>query len=805
MLWKGNWRRPVLVAAVVYGTFFVVMTFGLVEEYTPPDKRTIYVYGIAGTDVYCNGVHLGQLTRRSFKIRVDELMAKVPEWDTPPEQRWYDDTAGNQRLVTWIPWDEFRRERFEAGKKLYAELYESTSNRNASNTAHSASKALQTRREALLKHDAGCRYWWSARHGDSQMAIFRPEGSYHRNHSFDQQSNYHNIGIDHNFSPSVGLHAQLLVDVLPELTPEQKTDWDQHVLKHWSLLGEPLKGALDRTAARHRRDKNEPLTALYETALHSTARLKYGLSDPPTEDECRRLLADWVAESVEYRSGFSFDYDQETQYAPKVNYNVLLPADINETMRKPLAEQWRNKWRRTKWSQNGLAPVAYYSWQNQSPAYFADFARWSATTRKARFALLDNESPNTVALFNTLLHRRSLMNLFNSQILLYPEQINTYSQVNNPLVEADMRKLIVDALSDPKHNTNSRSEVERRVVSAIFQRIYRENIDKDEFSAWIASLPIPASSKNLAQRILRLRNDRPLTFADRLQEAAGQSALVETELTLDDVVQWFNENPEGMLHQFFKEQEENILVDAGFGQQNYREVYSGGLFGGGFVRIADSNRREDQWHGLPHCLALALLRSDTPEGNPQVRELIRQIWKRDWSTVGSAIATEYGTVDIDLQQWNRFGYAVSQGPIYQGSIYLPEWILDLYLSSERVAPPVQSSEVPHYAPRVDYSPRVGEVVIPTYAGWFSYPGSTLAFCESPKAEEILEKWLNEVSEEAKKYPERCLEIWRTRNALRQRKMEVLQDRIAGRMSPDELLLPKPAWVWKDAKYVKKPE
>ena len=789
MLWKGNWRRPILVAAVVYGAVFVVGAFELVQTYTPPDKRMISLYGTNGTDVYCNGVHLGQLTRnRSLNIRVDELMAKVPEWTTPPEQRWYDDTDENQRLMTWIPWDNFRKERFEASRKLHEKLYEPSRNRNVSGSASSVAKAALARREALLEHDADCRYWWSFRDGESQMAFRRSVSSYNLNRSFDQQSSYssYEIGTGNSFSPSVGFHAQLLVDVLPELTPEQKADWDKHVLKHWSLLGVPLKRALDRMTARHRRDKNESLTELYETALHSTARLKYNLSAPPTEDECRRLLADWAAESAEYRSGFRFDYDIETQYAPMVDDNVLLPAEINETMRKPLTEQWRNKWRITsKWSERGWAPIAYFSWQNKSPDYFADFARWSATTGTARFALLDNESPNTVALFNTLLRRRSLVDLFNWQIHLYPTQINTYAQVNNPLVEADFREYIVNALSDPKHHANSRGEVERAVVRAIFGRINRETIDKDDFSIWVSSLPIPASSKNLAQRMLRIRSDKPLTFADQLQQAAGRGALIETDLTLDDVVQWFTDNPEGSLTKFFKEQEENIMVTEMPDGTYIKTTYGFGPWDVGSA----VGRDYEKWQGLPHSFVLALLRSDTPEGNPQIRELIRKIWERDWHFVESAIATEYGSVSFDFQR-QRLNDAIEVG-----SIYLPEYIMDLYLSAKRI-------------------PN-GFIFIgnePVYTGWSSNMASTLAVCESPKAKEILEKWLNETNaeenvlmeeavREAKRSLERCLEIWQTRNELRQRKMEVFQDLVAGRMSPDDLLLSQPAWVWKDGKYV----
>jgi len=746
MFWSGNWRRPVLTAAFVYGTCFVFGAFGLVESYTPPEKRMINLYGTKGIDVYCNGVHLGQLP---LKIRVEELMAKVPEWTTPPEQRWYSDADHNQRRTTWLPWDDFRKERFEASKELFA----TTGNRNTSNTP----RAIKARQEALNKHDAECRYWWSYRSGDTQMAFLRSENAYYFNQPFEKQSSYYS-DCGSAFSPSVGFHAQLLADVLPELTPEQKADWDKHVLKHWSLLSTSLHRALSQATTRHRRDNNEGLAELYASALHSTARLHYGLSDPPTEEECRKLLADWVQESID-DGAFRFNWDRSSLHMPVANIS-LLPTDIKEPMRRPLTEQWKkDKYR----FEDGWAPVAYLIWQDKHPDHFADFARWSATTGKARVALLENEAPGTVALFKTLLNRRSLTPILQGQIYRYPDQINLYSLVNNPLAEPVFREYIIKALSDPDHNESTRSNVEQAVINATWLRTNRNDTDKDELAAWVASLPVPASSKSLALRTLRIRQDNVLTFADQLQQAAGRRVLIETELTLDDVVKWFADNPEGSLQKFIEEQEENILVsNLSDGRRNRGVLSSSDSFDfdGGIVVSQRSDGQTDG--GLPSLFVRALLRSDMPEGDPRVRELIRRIWKQNHEHVEMAVRNEYGA--FNFQRQNAFATDV-------GSIYLPEYILDLYLSPE----------------------------------WNKNISVDLAFilalCESPKAGEILEKWNDMVSAANRPRIERCFEIWRTRNAFRQMKMEIFQDLIAGRMVPDDLLFPQPAWVWKDGQYV----
>ena len=762
MLWSGNWRRPVLTAAVVYCTCFFVMAFGLVETYTPPEKRMIRLHGIAGTDVFCNGVHLGQLPLR---IRVDELIAKVPEWDTPPEQRWYRDTELDQRLYTWIPWDDFLQERFEASRELFG----AQGNRNVSITP----RAIRERREALNEHDAGSRYWWSFRFGDTQMALHRTGSAHHLNRPFDKQSVYLFSSIGIPFSPSVAFHVQLLVDVLPELTPEQKADWDRHVLAHWALLARPLQNALNQAARHQTRNNNEALAELYESALHSTARLKYGLSDPPTEEELRRLLADWVAESIEHSMMFSFAWDfvgSIQNRFPSVASDVLIPADIQESMRRPLTEQWRrDKYRFA----NGWAPVAYFSGQHKSPDYFAGFARWSATTNKARIELLNNEAPGTAALFRTLLHRRGLEHgPFTWQTYLYANQIAFHSLVNNPLVEGEMREYIIAALSDPHHDDHTRRSVEAAVVNAIFDRVNRrDDIDRDELAAWVASLPLPATSRNLALRTIRLRSNEPLTFADQLQRVAGQRVLIETELTLDDVAKWFAEHPEGHLQQFLEEQDENISVSDMSDRMRHEHFPSFSMVDGEMI-VSQMDFGQHGLHvagALPNWVVLALLRSDTPEGDPQVRELIRRFFMNinTFSMVEQAIVTEFGAVDL-----RRIEHTANVG-----SIHLPEYILDLYLC-----------------------PEWSEMI---RANWGDRSGvaSTLALCESPKAGEILERWVSETSLATRPRVERCLEIWRTRYALRQMRMEFFQDLIAGRLGPDDLLLPQPPWVWIDGEYV----
>lgn len=749
MLWSGNWRRPVLTAGIVYFSCILVAVSGLVKMSTPPDKRVIHLSAAKGTDVYCNDVHLGQTP---LKIRVDELKAKVPEWNTPPEQQWYDNEEPQTMIFTCFPWDDFHKERFDASKELFG----ANSNRAVSNTP----RAIKARRDSLNKHDADCRYWWSMKHGESQLAFYRSDNPYYLNSPFDSTSTYFVQNSFTSFSPSAVYHAQLLVDVLPELTPEQKADWDRHVLQHWALLNRPLGMVLAQASGRHR-DKDESLEKLYRSALDSTARLKYGLSDPVTEDEFRRMLDEWIVASIEDRMfTFSGSYNSGSLNGhPSAAYlsgGHLLPETrlMKVVMQKPLAEQWKkNKYR----FENGWAPVSYFSEVDRSPDYFADFARYSATTHNGRIALLDNRDLRATALFKTLLYRKGYADMLSTPWYGYPTRIEAYSYLDNPRSEAVFRQFIVETLSDPKHTDQSRELTNRAAFNAILFRVNRKETDKDELARWVSSLPMKASSKSLALRMLRLRRNENKTFADRLQQAAGQRALIETELTLDDVTKWFAEHPDQGVGRFLGEQEEAITVGEVFDWANRGNLssYMTPVIG------EDGVQQYAFWGELPKCFVLALLRSDTPEGDPKVRAVIKQLWDHSPADVELAIATEYGQV-------NPLRYGESYHDT--GSANLPEYLLDLMES--------QSSNA-----------RTPELA------------TTLALCESPRVGKILEKWLESASATAKPRIERSLEIWRTRNTLRQKRMELFQNLVTGKTTPDELLLRQPPWTWKDGRYV----
>ena len=245
-----------------------------------------------------------------------------------------------------------------------------------------------------------------------------------------------------------------------------------------------------------------------------------------------------------------------------------------------------------------------------------------------------------------------------------------------------------------------------------------------------------------------------------MQQVAGQEVLVETELTLGDIVQWFVNNPEGTINQFLTEHAEAISTNALFDGRNrphFQDSFAVGFDGEIIFEDWSGNRRGVQTSPQTN-LVRAILRSDTPEGDPQVHDLIRLIWERSPDLINEAVLAEYGT------------FTMQRGALVQGggSHNLPDYLLDLYLETSNV----------HL--------EIAQI---------------LAMGDSPKAGEILERWAPMVSDTSRQRLERMLEHWQIRNTIRQIKMQVFQDLVAGNMSPDDLLLPQPVWVWRDGRYV----
>jgi hypothetical protein len=751
IFWSGKWRLPVFVAGTVILVCTLLGIFEYVEVYMPPEKRRIIFQNIAPqSDIYCNGVYLG---RTPLDISVDELVAKVPEWTTPPEQYFYSASSRFSQnyaysipTYTWFPCDDFRKERF---LETRIEL-----------TSGKQSITLKESEKQIARFESGCRYWWRFENNKSRIFIKHSSSSYYYETPFEKLLVYMIPCESECFSAPI--HAWVLANVLGELTAAEKNAWDRHVLKHWQLLAPPLTNTLEMIAEKYRsKNPDDPRIKIFETAFDSTARLKYGLSDPPTEEECRQLLANWVNESASSTQLFtthyvnsveshSYEYEINTDYAGISNgEGPLIDAAIrlmSEAIQKPLIEQWKTNHYR---DENAWTPLLYIAKTNHNAEYFNEFVRQYSVTHNGLFELLENQNEQVIPLFKTLLYQNTISTIINRDHDRYARIISFYHGVKNPLLEPVFREYIAHVLSEPKLLNTQRKALNQVVTEVILNRISRENIDKNELAVWVASLPLPQLSKDYFIQNIRWKSGEPKSFSNFLDEAASRFHYsVATKMTVDEVNRWFAENPNRTLEEFYETFAENFVITQTSDRPTRRYA----------TTISDKTGEEIKYgDSLRTFLIMALLKINTPE----TQKTLKQIFKNDIHFVLNASYQEFRFGITDITNLGVYFLDFSRE--------IPDFVLDVIATQD-------------------------EMVGMTWA-------PILATCPSPKVEQILEKWTHTKNNAWKQIFLNPLKTWRKRKEIQEHNKEMFHNLVEEKIIPDDLLVTPNPWIWKDGKYV----
>ncbi|MDR2441329.1 MAG: hypothetical protein LBE12_18365 [Planctomycetaceae bacterium] len=741
LFWSGKWRLPVLVGGTMLLGFVLLEIFVFQESYIPPEKRFIYCNNYQGSDIYCNGVYLGQTP---FQITVKELVAKVPEWTSPPEQSFYSENS-DTITYTWYPWDDFRKEQFLKTRMFVSER------------PTGLLFADEQKKQMTYQYETDCRYWWRLENNKCRIVIKKSNHySYLYDKPFEKIPNY-SIFNDTEFL-SAPIHAWVLAQVLEELTESEKNTWDRHVLKHWQSLAFPLTSAL-KTEDEKAEDENYRLknhddmrVKVFETALDSTARLRYGLSNPPTEEECRRLLANWVDESMSYHHRQSFsactnnykNIGDDPIYHSAGSFSeerFLIDTAIRlmgETIQKPLIEQWKTNYYRTN---DGWTPLLYVAQTNHDAEYFNELARYLAASQYGQLELLENQNEQVIPLFKTFLYQKKFIDMINDIInrnenFCYSQNIISYSSVNNPLLEPVFREYIVHALSDPKLSNTARTNLNETVIKVSSDRLQRENIDKKKLAVWVESLPLPQLSKDLLVQNARSNFGETKSFFDFLK------------ITVEDVNRWFAEHPKGTIGEFCSIFWEDLALsaDAMFLLMN---------------NVREQNTTQiinfDEHAYKPALLVRALLNINTPE----TQKTIKQIFNNDITgrhLVLGVIREKFGINQTHIDYKNSLD-------LLDISRELPDFVLDIIDTLNKFE-----------------SPTLARILV---------------LCPSPKAEQILEKWTRIEDDKLKQIFLRHLANWRKRKEILEQNKQFFYDLVDEKILPDDLLVPSVPWVWKD--------
>lgn len=755
---SGRWRRPVLCCV------FVILAFALLSEifppWTPPNKReiTFSLYGSGfrmykdGTDVYCNGVHLGQTPLR---LTVEELLAKVTPWDVPPSQPWLKDDA-----YTWMPWDDFREERYDKANQLYDQFWKLYERDQSGSRSMNKNEMLQKQAQ-WNEHIAGCQYWWRFEKDGSQLhATLNTRSQAYQVSKPYESNNGYTVHV-RLVSPSDPLVASVLAEALGELSPEELGDWERYALENWSRFGLSIGNALDNSGRKIDQETSKRKLANYELAKTAITRMKYELSDPATENEARRVLQQWRDGE---RNGDRI-YGLDTGFSPG-NYSYMNscatylsdPAELEfrnnaytlleKNLRVPLSEQWQRS-RYMDDSEGAL--LVCLSGQERSSDYFEDFARYTATSRNGMLELLGNEDPRATSLFKTMLHHQ-----FHSEWSLSPAErtrrrIEWLSSVHNPKTDPLLFRYIEEAFERKNLREDERRELVHAVTNFISIRTILHPEGHAALRTWAETLPMEPGWIRYAFRNVPRDPSGERTFSERIQKALEIVAFFETDLEVEDVNRWYENHPDGNLELFFREHAERIRYES-FGPDDNRSINPA-------VPQDESSLPE----AFRTAFVTALLQLDTEEAG----KAIAFVWKNDEKFVLQTILEPRA-----LFTWQLPTLSPEQAP----NIYFPRYLLELFATADTSEGKAQT------------------LSLRLLCSW-------LAGSSDSEAERILSTWSASSNEAVRTQAKAAHKEWQKRESIRSRNMELYRALVDGKIRPDDLVPPSRPWIWQDGRYV----
>ncbi|MDR3181612.1 MAG: hypothetical protein LBT89_01615 [Planctomycetaceae bacterium] len=736
LLFSGNWRRPVMTAAVLYcallGAFWYAITTH--QIITPPDKCRITweQHGLAGADVYCNGVLVGQLP---LQIRVKELIDKVPQWNEPPEQSYYEDSYGGTRM-TWYPYDTFITERHQEIEALTVFL--------RSHNADVSAKSDAAIKEAVEKYWAGCKYWWRIESGNKPLAAQFRKSEYVRWYYTSVQ--VPDYGINANtqpWYPPALLHARILAEAVKDLNEQDKALWDKHVLKHWETLNGLLPYAIGGSQSIAGKEKKR----LY-AAFESTVRLKYGLSNPPTEEECRKLLKEWMSRDV-------FDFTNE-QRRSQVTTNRAWQSEqffleravklMGKAVDKPLDELWHSDYYRYP---SGYAALVFAASINPEADCFDALLRYAAVTHNGLDTLLNCRDSRVVPLYRTLLYPKSIRSFLEGKRATYMEGLGRFNTVSNPLLEAEYREYIIAALKERDRGVNLPYELLARAVGqSIYMNTIMRSYDYDtaEWADWVASLPLDTHIKTPLVQYVRRYKAEPKTFNDFLFEITGHyRGKAVTEQTSQDILRWFEAHQGETIDKYLQENGKDYT------RWKDDPLYSdsSGQYSGNPGRVID----------ISSSIPAALYIMDTQESRKAIEAMWSKNRMRIYEGVRAALIHRYGEI-------NPYGETALTAEI-------PDYFLE----------------------RLTKEPELSFGILLPY----------IAACESPLAGEVLKKAEEWEAKKVKKEDNLVAyhyRLWQMRQQIQSKQKELYQQLITEKISPSDLLPPRKPHKWNGKEYVR---
>ncbi len=507
----GSWRAGLLTGTLPMLFVFLILAF-FVSVHMPEERRTFdFAAFPAGTDVWCNDHALG---KTPLNLTVGDLTALVGEAAGPPAQPYLKrghSMPGSFSLYSIMPWDRFIRERFEE-------------------------KQLLDSRGSVDSFDGESRYWWRFEFHSTRSCLVEPASDYQSD--YDAIDTYRFFDYCTVYYPSLRAHAELLIDGLDSLDPALKPHWDRQVVAFEKLLAPYLSARLAKERVQGYTSKDalkeaSPLksaslkSASLKSALRSTARLKYGLSDPPTPEECARAFQAMADEKI-LHVGFASPYSGTNLPMGSLQHSndQLLFAIAVEEMGDACLEPIRHCLRHhvVRYDEQGrwkgfhspeiVYPALYAAKVHGFPELYDELVAHFATAHEGFDAVMANRDPRVVGLLKTLLEPNRALD-YTSKENLARAKAEAIAAVDSPLVEPMVRAYLEQWL--PKMSSYDSWALRQVLGRFVAARLERENPDFEGLIGWIERLRVDREVKTYAISRIRVRmTPQERTLGDKL-------------------------------------------------------------------------------------------------------------------------------------------------------------------------------------------------------------------------------------------------------------------------------------------------
>ncbi len=757
LLWKGALRFTFLATITPILLVIPVASMFPPVSRVEPEQRIIRLAGGPfpnGTDVYCNGVHLGQTP---LEIRVGELKNKVAPWTAPPQQPWFQNLP--QPLYTWYPWDQFERERYEGRKML-------------------------GRDDSVLQFDARAQYWWKFEFQGSVFTVAEQIQAYTQTVSYDDIGGYYPCFNVVALQPSVFAHRDVLADVMDKLDADEKHLWVEHVLKFYDLIG--LKISLKVEEGR-----------IHKEYFDTVARAAYGLSEQPTAEECRIAFEQMIEEN-DTMKGRRFLWTESATYFPwgtnvypyiYRNNNGLFPRALTlapraiRQMGDASVEPLHALLEKYRCSGDERVPLLYAAQQQKNAILFGELARLYATTKTDLISLTANENALVVPLFADMLRRQPLCEflLYGSREYgLTTKMYEVVESVDNPmltpLIRAEFERLF------SKYNPY---DTESALTYYVMKCWMNEKTDRDELLRWVESLNIEQGFKDRV--IKRVKTRLSFTLGDFQQGQIGIMLFPgkHPDLTFRQLADWLKENPEKMIEDFFVHMDP-ALNDAAKGKKI------------ALLQILLTNQFIDDPDEAAEILRKVW-------ADPRQRQDLMQALQRQFVVVGEInvpstfpAAERRYQIQQQLRRSNDSSSSSSNfdSPINFGGLY-GQFAFDSGSAEIR-----NEDTNRRFFEGWSLSKALYPIFMELDDEELCVPiARELAAQDNPEALDVLRKWSESENPRLKKAATETLHGLEFREKIRAESKALFLELATGKIQPDDLL-PKPKpWVWREGRYV----